>query len=166
MRPQSSTPRTRRPLVDRFWEKVDRSGDCWIWQGSLTRAGYGHMGTGGRAEPNIYAHRLAWELLRGPIPPGMEVCHDCPGGDNRACVNPAHLFLGTHLDNMGDMTMKGRGANGESLPQAKLTEDNVRAIRARYARGDIPMSALAREYGVSESTILRVVRRIDWRHVA
>lgn len=100
-------------LTARFWPKVQVSTEgCWLWAGSRNHHGYGRLSyyraDGVRA--TVRANRLAWEINVGPIPPGLEVCHNCPGGDNPACVNPAHLFLGTHTDNMMDMLRKGRAA--------------------------------------------------------
>lgn len=96
--------RTAERLGDRFWSKVDRSGDCWTWTASRTRHGYGRIGLGhDRVET---AHRVSWMLANGPIPEGVFVCHRC---DNPPCVRPDHLFLGTALDNIRDMIAKGRG---------------------------------------------------------
>lgn len=99
------------PFPDRFWAKIDRSvgpDSCWLWTGK-TDHGYGAaLAEDGRL---VRAHRLAWVLLVGPIPEGLEVCHDCPGGDNPTCVNPAHLFIGTHQENMQDASRKGRMVN-------------------------------------------------------
>lgn len=96
-----------RPAEERFWEKVDKRGhsDCWLWTASLDGKGYGQFWDGKRRR---VAHNYSYELHNGTIPTGLIVCHDCPGGDNRRCVNPNHLFVGTQGDNMRDMVAKGR----------------------------------------------------------
>jgi hypothetical protein len=156
------------PLMDKFWSRFERGDGCWLWTAGKTRAGYGFLGDRGKP---VYAHRLSWEVHRGPIPPNTEVCHDCPGGDNPACVNPDHLFLGSHADNLADMGAKGRRDTsglgphpGESHPGAKLTEADVRAIRARVAGGESHY-ALARAFDVSRPTITAVITRRHWSHV-
>lgn len=137
---------------------------CWIWTAWKAR-GYGRMQIGGRAGRPVRAHRVSWELNRGPIPDGMCVLHNCPDGDNPLCVNPAHLWLGTHADNMADMASKGRAARhlGEDHVNAVLTDKDVVAIRSRWPAES--QRALAREFGVSPRAINFVVHMETWRHV-
>ena len=157
--------------VARFWSRVDSSAGlcgCWLWTGA--RAGYpgrpreqryGRLRVGGT---HIGAHRIAYELTYGPVPEGKEVCHTC---DNPPCVNPAHLWAGTHAENLQDAARKGRChvRFGARHPRSHLTVRDVRAIRARAARGE-SQHALAREYGLSQPGIHFIVTRATWRHVA
>lgn len=164
---------------DRFYDKVNMTESCWLWDGAKDPRGYGRMGAGarkGNTAPSMLAHRFAWELFNGPIPKGKHILHNCPGGDNPSCVNPAHLRIGTHAENMADGAAKGQHVKGEAQPSARLTEAQVREIRRRYEnrqfvsrrttwRDPNSMTALAKEYGVGVGTIYDIVHRKTWRHI-
>lgn len=149
-------------MIRHFWDRVDTSGgpgSCWEWQRCRVRR-YGALSWGGKP---IRAHRLAWELTNGPVPPGLHVLHRC---DNPPCCNPNHLFLGTHQENHADMVAKRRHAHGEKDGRAILRAPQVITIRALYATGRWTQAALAEAYGVDRSTIGYIIRRRLWRHVA
>lgn len=129
---------------------------CLEWTASKV-FGYGRCSFKGH---RIYTHRLAWLIAVGPIPEKMHVLHKC---DNRCCVNPNHLFLGTQLDNVHDAVKKGRHPKGESNGQAKLTENDVLTIRR--ARGVISQRALANKFNVSQTTIKDAQLKKFWKHV-
>jgi hypothetical protein len=144
----------------RFWTKVAQTDtDCWEWTGHREANGYGRFYLNGRMR---WAHRAIWELTVGPIPAGLDVCHSC---DNRACVLPMHLFLGTRAENVHDCIAKRRHNFGERSGTAKLTDAKVRDIRARYAAGGIYIREIASAYGVSETAIKLAIRRKRWAHV-
>ena len=143
---------------------------CWIWIGpQRTNNGYGYMrayskGGKGLKFTNISAHRLSWLLHVGDIPVGLCVLHHC---DTPLCVNPQHLFLGTHKDNTKDRDSKGRQIcrRGSSCNWAKLTEETVFEIRRLYAQGGINQSQLARQFNVTQRAIWGIVRLKTWRHL-
>lgn len=139
--------------------------ECWNWTDSLRR-GYGKMKVG---YTNYRAHRIAYSVYKGEIPEGMYVCHSC---DNPSCVNPNHLWLGTHDDNMKDKAKKGRcpGWGGEVLrgsknPRAKLKEEDIPVIKEMHHKEGISQSAIARLYGVASPTISSIILGNKWRHV-
>jgi hypothetical protein len=181
-------------LSRRFWRSVGSrvAGECWEWRGEASRNGYGRfiLSRAGGKRRGTTAHRVAYMLAKGNIPAGRYVLHSC---DNRLCVNPDHLSIGTHQDNMDDMHAKGRGSSGPShaaavaasaqrgadhwtnraparinrgsaRPLAKLTDDNVRDIRRRVGMGE-SQAALCREMGVAAATVCNIVNGKTWRHL-
>lgn len=138
---------------------------CWLWTG-FVHPGKGH-GYGmlknkrSGVDKNYLAHRLAWTLHKGEIPNGLIVCHRC---DNRICVNPDHLFLGTDQDNCDDKISKGRARPpvGEANRHAKLTEDVVRFIRA----SELPANDIAAQFGITNGAVYHIRNRHTWRHVS
>jgi hypothetical protein len=150
-------------MPDRFWSRVRKTGLCWIWTGTIQKAnGYGVISESGKKGRRWYAHRYSYTLSNGSIPEGQVVCHRC---DNPACVNPDHLFLGTCRDNMRDATTKNRMVHGERHHSAKLNEELVMEIRARYAAGGCSYKGLAREYGVFDQAIKYAIIGKTWARV-
>ena len=148
--------------LEKFWSQVDKDpGGCWLWTGPTINSGYGNC----RVNSVRLAHRVSWTLEHGPIPDGLQVLHVCPDGDNKLCVNPAHLFLGTQRTNLRDAQRKGCLRRGESHPAARLFEEEVRCIRRRYAEGGTSCHELGRKYGVSHEAIRKIVRKATWAHV-
>lgn len=147
-----------------FWKKIDKTSSCWNWTGSLTPTGYGQLRINKKAHT---ASRVSWQLHYGEIPHGYFVCHKC---DNRRCVNPEHLFLGTPKDNMDDMRAKGRQSyhnvrKGTQINTVKLTEQQVLEIRSVYSGERCQQVQLARKYGVTQSCINCIVLGRTWKHL-
>ena len=140
-------------LAERFWAKVDKRGpdECWPWTAYVDQLGYER------------AHRVSWTLAHGS-PGDLDVLHRC---DNRRCVNDSHLFLGTQQDNIADMIAKGRKVSlpGETNPNAKLTEDDVRWIRDWVAAGWSPTN-VADALKIGRSTVGGIVHRTSWKAVS
>lgn len=153
-------------VIERFWNHVDKSagGDaCWLWTG-LRAGGYGHMKYRESGKPgHLLAHRFSYALAYGCLDRSLYVCHRC---DNPPCVNPSHLFAGTPKDNQMDAKRKGRRASkvGELCGQSKLREGHVVFIRYMHGLG-VPVKSIAPIYGISETTIYRVVNRRGWTHI-
>jgi hypothetical protein len=165
--------------IARFWSKVDRSGGpdaCWPWQAAINNKGYGRFRFPDR---EVLAHRLAWAIVNGEIPGGLNALHSC---DNSRCCNPGHIFLGTQLDNILDMHAKGRAlrstgdqhgtkthperiARGEQSPFAKLTNDAVVEIFTTTDRSRGYQTRLARKFGVASQQISNIMLGKTWTHV-
>lgn len=141
---------------DRFWKMASvRETGCWEWTGSKCGRGYGQVKMD---YVNLRAHRVAYMLVHGD-PGDLFICHAC---DNPSCVNPAHLFAGTPADNMADRSAKGRAPSGENHPQAKLSADDVKSIRAAWEGKGGTQGKIAADYGVSRSTISAIVNGQNW----
>lgn len=151
---------------ERFIAKTIRStdSDCWIWKNKKDKWGYGRFTCGkvhGRKR-QISAHRASHILFIGPIPDGLCVLHKC---DTPACVNPRHLYAGTFQQNTADMMDRKRCRCGSSVANAKLTEDDVRKMRALHMDG-FGEDRLSKMFKVARSTARDVIKRRRWRHVS
>jgi len=175
-----------------FESKIDKSGDCHLWTGTLQNKGYGQV-TLGRGNVRL-AHRISFQIHHGEIPEGMDVLHRC---DVRNCVNPLHLWLGTAVDNARDKENKNRGnhatglrngrstmpwrtargensgarrhpekiVRGEESSSAKVCEESVRKMRELYKTGEYSFASLGKIFGLSHTSAGFIVTRKTWRHV-
>ena len=161
-------PETDGAIVARFLSRIAISrnpADCWIWTAACIvrengQRSYGRFVVHGEVTS---AHRFMYKLVNGEVPDGLIVRHTC---DNEQCVNPGHLVSGTHKDNVADMFERGRGDHriGERNFKAKLTEDQVRQIRAMY-KGGLSPKAIVESQSISRSQFYRIVKRTHWRHL-
>lgn len=134
---------------ERFWKYVLKTKTCWLWQSAIVR-GYGILRVGGK---NVRAHRISYELHDGPIPEGMMVLHTC---DNRRCVNPQHLYVGTHQENMQDRSDHDRCSRASAV----ITQEQADKIYIDRR----PSRTVAKEYGISKSTVNRILRGETYAH--
>ena len=138
-------------IQERFYDKVIKTDKCWNWVGSKNKKGYGSIGKGRRGEGNYRAHRLSFELYKGPIPDEDFVLHSC---DNPSCVNPDHLFLGKAKDNTKDMLNKERQFSKLNREQALKIREDTRGI-----------VEIGNEYGVHFSTVSLIKNNKTWKNI-
>ena len=147
----------------RFWDNVPmrEEGQCWNWHGAKLKGGYGQIKIDGSC---VQAHRFSWSIINGPVPTGLVIRHAC---DNPSCVNPAHLLLGTHKDNVSDKYNRGRNIpqDGSRNNYAVLNDDDVSLIKERLANGE-KQKDIAMTYGVTQSQISNIATGKQWRHIS
>lgn len=150
-------------MTDKFWDKVDKTSDCWEWVGYREKTNYGRVSF--RGNNKMLTHRVSWILTNGEIPNDLCVLHRC---DNPPCVNPEHLFLGTIADNNADRDRKGRwkenGIKGSQHWRSKIDESDVRVIKGLISVGT-KQRAIARFFDMSEQAIGDIKAGRRWRHV-
>lgn len=163
----ASSIRTRLPIImkkkkpqERFDKKVNKKGPngCHLWTGATINGGYGHFRLN---HTMVSAHRFAYIQANGPVPKGLKVCHSC---NNPGCVNPEHLFVDTHHNNMKRMKEEGRLAKGSDHGAAKLDEAKVKYIRRLYREG-LTMAEIAKMHNVNAVTISKIINGVRWSHV-
>jgi hypothetical protein len=139
--------------------RVQVCGDCWIWAGSYFASGYGRVGI---SMSTYKAHRVAYHLACGPFDDALLVCHRC---DVKQCVNPAHLFLGTHADNHTDRNSKGRQAAGERMGNAKIDDEQAICVMARLLTGRETQKTIASAFGISPGGVNKMWTGRTWLHL-
>jgi len=148
-------------ILERFLSKIDAKDEngCMLWTASKDKNGYGYFRVSTKRKE--FAHRYSWEETSGKISDNLFVLHKC---DNPSCVNPEHLFLGNHQDNMDDMSKKHRAVHGNKHHKTKLTEQEVREIRVLYQNNNSQRS-LAAKFNVTKNAIKCIVNNKTWKHV-
>ncbi len=145
-----------KPIIERFWSKVNKTKTCWLWTKSTNSAGYGVIKV--YKGNMILSHRLSYEINTGEIPPGKHVLHRC---DNPLCVNPKHLFLGSDDDNAKDKVSKGRQMKGEKNWNAILTQQQANEIRE--AKGT--HQEIANKFKIGRTHVTRIKLRELWKEI-
>lgn len=151
-------------LIERFWEKVNKTKTCWLWTGMTyfrKKINYGKMQI---CSVDRSTHRISWEIHNGRIPKGMCVLHKC---DIPLCVRPDHLWLGTAAENCADRANKGRNnhASGERVKSSKLKKNQIPEIRSLYSSGRFTHQQIATRYNVNRKTIGNIVNGLIWKHI-
>lgn len=145
-----------------FWSRIDKNNSCWEWTGGLNTSGYGEIHIN---KKRYLVHRYSYELHYGPIPEELIICHKC---DNKKCVNPDHLMLGTYLDNSLDMKSKGRSKlcshKGEANGRVILNEIQVKQI-IKLLKIGIKGTEIANQFNVNKSTIYGIKKNRRWKHI-
>lgn len=145
--------------ITRFFAVTEVTPTCWIYKGKRESKGYGRFNHNGR---EIMAHKFIYETFFGPIPKGKVCRHTC---DNRKCVNPKHIQIGTQKENMQDMVNRGRSMTGEKNNKSKLTVDQVVEIKSKYKYRVYSYDKLAKEYGVNKTSIAKIINGKHWKHL-
>lgn len=155
--PAQKPGKSRQDWKPKFYEKINKSSDCWFWTGVTDKDGYGKFYC--NDFPNGRSHRIMFFLMTGKSP--NHVCHTC---DNPACVNPQHLFAGNVQTNTADREHKGRGAKGSNVASSKLTESQVIEIKHRLKAGEL-QKKIAKEFGLCKGAISHIATGRNWSHV-
>ena len=144
----------------RLWSNINiAESGCWIWTRSIDSSGYGSLGNGSRPKRKVRTHVAAWLLTYGPVPMGLCVLHNCPSGDTKRCVNPLHLYLGTHQDNARDRQTKCQTCAGENRENHKLKWTDVKIIRASH----LSQKVLSEQFHIHPSIISHIINFKRWR---
>lgn len=149
-------------LKKRFLSKIIKTDNCWLWNAGIRPNGYGSFWA---KTKTVTSHRYSYEIFKGDIPKNMCVCHSC---DNRKCVNPDHLWLGTQKENLQDMYLKKRNPNiirkrGEKSEFAKLNNEKVSIIKMLYKKGKYTYETLGKKFNVGHTTIYRIIKNKTYR---
>lgn len=152
----------RGSFEERFWLRVKKSKSCWEWQGRVGKLGYARIRRTDRSR--VFVHRLSYEMHHGPVPEGLLVLHTC---DNRRCVNPKHLYVGTHQDNTDDMFRRGRAnkAQGERHGNAKLSDAEARRLVDMFRAGEATVAQLAVRYNLHPVHVDGVIKGRRRKHL-